>query len=372
MKKEFLVGTLTATLCLGGIGMMTSCTNEDPVNNETNNEGNTGSGNSAYVIAATVDDASYLVTASSLDEGEVSLDNSKEVIDATYWVYKDQKMVFALVYNKGGSGTGASYYLDGQGDIQKKYDYTYNRITTYGTWGENVVTVSTDDSKTTDANGNIAQALLFNYLNESDGSQSASSINAENFLGNGETVSFSGVVEANSRVYTSVIPMGMSKYGIGQWPEMVTDEALKAQADGGSGSSSYETGRDPSHPVSGLSLRGNLQRKQFQRQACHRAYRKNRICLRTHALTILPDHLAADNGDIYVFSPGYGRSTVSTDELKAVTGQLPSGVMRIKAGETDFDSSYYVNLEEIGTKHPVYRCWHATKILPAPALQKRG
>ena len=214
MKKEFLVGTLTATLCLGGIGMMTSCTSEDPVNNETNNEGNTGSGNSAYVIAATVDDASYLVTASSLDEGELSLDNSKEVIDATYWVYKDQKMVFALVYNKGGSGTGASYYLDGQGDIQKKYDYTYNRITTYGTWGENVVTVSTGDSKTTDANGNIAQALLFNYLNESDGSQSASSINAENFLGNGETVSFSGVVEANSRVYTSVIPMGMSKLSL--------------------------------------------------------------------------------------------------------------------------------------------------------------
>lgn len=108
-----------------------------------------------------------------------------------------------------------------------------------------MVTVSTGDSKTTDANGNIAQALLFNYLNESDGSQSASSINAENFLGNGETVSFSGVVEANSRVYTSVIPMGMSKYGIGQWPEMVTDEALKAQADGGSGSGSYEQGEIP-------------------------------------------------------------------------------------------------------------------------------
>lgn len=181
MKKEFLVGTLTATLCLGGIGMMTSCTNEDPVNNGTDNEGNTESSNSAYVIAATVDDASYLVTASSLDEGEISLEESKEVIDATYWVYKDQKMVFALVYNKGGSGTGASYYLDSKGDIQKKYDYTYNRITTYGTWGENVVTVSTGDSKITDANGNIAQALLFNYLNESDGSQSASSITAETF-----------------------------------------------------------------------------------------------------------------------------------------------------------------------------------------------
>lgn len=73
-----------------------------------------------------------------------------------------------------------------------------------------------------------------------------------------------------------------------------------------------------------------------------------------------------------MFSPGYGRSTVSTDELKAVTGQLPSGVMRIKAGETDFDNSYYVNLEEIGTKHPVYRCWHATEDYFLLQLYKNG
>lgn len=372
MKKEFLVGTLTATLCLGGIGMMTSCTNEDPVNNETNNEGNTGSGNSAYVIAATVDDASYLVTASSLDEGEVSLDNSKEVIDATYWVYKDQKMVFALVYNKGGSGTGASYYLDGQGDIQKKYDYTYNRITTYGTWGENVVTVSTGDSKTTDANGNIAQALLFNYLNESDGSQSASSINAENFLGNGETVSFSGVVDANSRVYTSVIPMGMRKYGIGQWPEMVTDEALKAQADGGSGSSSYEQGEIPRTQYPDSAFVAIYNGSSFSdKPVIARTGKIGYACGRMRS-QYYQTIWAADNGDIYVFSPGYGRSTVSTDELKAVTGQLPSGVMRIKAGETDFDSSYYVNLEEIGTKHPVYRCWHATEDYFLLQLYKNG
>lgn len=35
--------------------------------------------------------------------------------------------------------------------------------------------------------------------------------------------------------------------------------------------------------------------------------------------------------------------------------------MRIKAGETTFDSSYYYNLEELGSKKPMFRCWHITQ-----------
>ena len=33
--------------------------------------------------------------------------------------------------------------------------------------------------------------------------------------------------------------------------------------------------------------------------------------------------------------------------------------VRIKAGETVFDDSYYVNLEEQGNHNPMFRCWHA-------------
>lgn len=44
-----------------------------------------------------------------------------------------------------------------------------------------------------------------------------------------------------------------------------------------------------------------------------------------------------------------------------MTGSLPSGVVRIKKGETAFDPSYYVNFEEIGTRHPIFRCWHVTE-----------
>ena len=42
-------------------------------------------------------------------------------------------------------------------------------------------------------------------------------------------------------------------------------------------------------------------------------------------------------------------------------GKLPSGVVRITAGETEFDDSYYVNLEEQGNGNPMFRCWHITE-----------
>ena len=187
----------------------------------------------AYVIPATVDETTYLVTASSLDEGSVTTrGNGTEVLSGTYWIYRDGNYLFSLSYNKGGAGTGASYYLNTAGKPTKKLTYECNRITTYGTWGHNIITVSTGDSKSADDDGNIAQALLFNYLDTRDGSQTSGSADAENFLGNGEVVTFAGIVEDNGRLYTSVIPMGMSRYAIKQWPDKVTDQSLIAAADG--------------------------------------------------------------------------------------------------------------------------------------------
>ena len=51
-----------------------------------------------------------------------------------------------------------------------------------------------------------------------------------------------------------------------------------------------------------------------------------------------------------------------SDDLKRVQGPLPSGVMRIKAGETSFDDTYYVNLEELGNKHNISRQAYSRKL----------
>lgn len=106
--------------------------------------------------------------------------------------------------------------------VLENLTYNFNRITTYGSWGSNVITASAGNSDKKDAEGNIAQGLLFNYLNDQNGTVKTETHVAENFLGNGEYVSFAGFVEANNRLYTSVIPMGMSQYGVKNFPNMIT------------------------------------------------------------------------------------------------------------------------------------------------------
>lgn len=349
-RKVWLVGMLVAILPLASC-----CCEDDPVSGiETEVEGA-----SLYVIPAKSGDFTYLITATSLDEGEITTEGvGTEVINASYWVYKDNEYAFALVYNKSGAGTGASYYLNENGMPAEKYNYQYNRITTYGTWGDHVITVSTGDSKMVDDKGNNAQALLFNYLNATDGRQSNAIINAENFLGNGEKVHFAGIVEANNLLYTSVIPGGMSLYGINQWPDAVTDSTLVTKEAGGSDSGAYTAGVIPSTQYPDKAYIAIYNGSSFEGTPIIAETDKIGFACGRMRSQYYQTIWATNNGDLYVFSPGYGRSFVSTNELKKVTGTLPSGVVRIKAGEIGFDPDYYVNIEALGNGNPMFRCWY--------------
>lgn len=346
---------LAAALLLGGSLLLPACEKSEagaPDNSPV-------TWDRAYVIPATVDGTTYLVTAPSLDEGSVSTrGNGTEVLDATYWIYRDGRHLFSLAYNKGGAGTGASYYLDAAGRPVKRLSYECNRITTYGSWGDRIITVSTGNSRTTDDAGNIAQALLFNYLDTRDGQQTSGSTLAENLLGNGERVTFAGLVEIDGQLFTSVIPTGMSRYGIARWPEAVTDPELIAASAGGTSSSAYEAGEIPSTQYPdrawvAIYPDGNLQGQPTLLSTDRIGFACGRMRSQYYQ-TIW----AADNGDLYLFSPGYGRTFASSADLKRVSGTLPSGVVRIRRGAAEFDPDYYVNLEETGTRKPLYRCWH--------------
>ena len=119
-RKAWMIGWLVA-IC----PFASCCCEEDPVNNVVPEV----EGTSLYVIPAKSGDFTYLVTASSLDEGEVTTEGvGTEVINASYWVYKNSEYAFALVYNKSGAGTGASYFLNENGMPTEKYNYQYNRI----------------------------------------------------------------------------------------------------------------------------------------------------------------------------------------------------------------------------------------------------
>lgn len=360
MNKKSLVLSLAAAFCVGG--MFTACSDDD--NGASFKKHNNFKGN--YVIPVTAGDATYLLTAESLDEGEISAYGSgKEFADDyTYWIFYNENLFFGLKYAQGSNGTAGSYYLDANNVPQKKYAYSIKRFSTYGTWGENVITVSTGATGTTDAVGNAAQGFLINYLNANTGvtNSNQNDIMAENYLGNGEKVTMAGIVESNGKLYTSIVPMGMSHYGVNTWPDKILNQDYVATGKGGSGSGAYTAGQIPSTQIPDSAFVAIYSGSSFDGKPV--IARTNKIGFASGRMrsqyyqTIWSD----DDDNIYVFSGGYGRTANPNggDNLKAkAQGKLPSGVVRIPKGATDFDT-YYCNLETLegATGHPLFRCWH--------------
>ena len=325
---------------------------------------------SRYVIVAQAgsqdQSASYLISSESLDEGSVTPQgNGWETQSASNWIYYGERYLFGFQYNDGNQGTGFSFKLGSDGNVTEDRQYTFNRTTTYGTWGDNVITASTNaGNNEQDAEGNYAYYLQFNYLSVTDGSSTTGSHIAENFLGNGERVSFAGFVEANGKLYTSVVPMGMSHYGVNTYPDAIVDPDYVANGSGGSGSGQYTAGMIPTTQYPDSAFVAIYSGDNFD---------ETPVIARTGKIGFASGRMrsqyyqtiwAADNGDLYVFSPGYGRTTTTPvtnndgTQFDRVQGKLPSGVVRIKAGESTFDPNYYVNLEELGNNNPMFRCWH--------------
>lgn len=83
-------------------------------------------------------------------------------------MFHNNDYLFRLVYNKGGDGTGSSYILNSNNKLEEHLSYAFKRITTYGTWGDNVITASTGDTDRTDAR-RICGARYFGQLSEFTG-----------------------------------------------------------------------------------------------------------------------------------------------------------------------------------------------------------
>ena len=144
MKKQ-LTWALAAALYTGCL--LTACSDsDDPVTPGTDPEEPdtpTTEAVSRYVIAASAggdDGGTYLVTTDNLDSGSLTtVGNGLETESGSNWIYYGEKYLFNFQYNDGAQGTGFAYALDaGTGNAYEARRYTYNRTTTYGTWGENV------------------------------------------------------------------------------------------------------------------------------------------------------------------------------------------------------------------------------------------
>lgn len=315
---------------------------------------------SSYVIAAATSENGILVTSDKLNEGTVTTKNNGLTTESgTYWVYFKDKYLYRLVYNQGNAGVGSSYILTKDGKVEER-DVTFEtkRFTSYGFYNDYLITSSAGDMSKTDENGFAAKGFMFSYLDvEKETITNSDAIEVENYLGTGEYVTLAGILQVGSKIYSAAVPMGLSQYGVkannGEWVKY--PELVKAES-GGSGSGAY--------------LEGELQWTQYPNEAWVAIYNdekfQNPKLIKTDKISYAAGRnrsqyyqmiWAADNNDIYVFSPSYAK--VMTAEVQQTT--LPAGVVRIKAGSDEFDSGYYSNIEEQADGKSFVRTWHLTE-----------
>ncbi|MGL5682183.1 MAG: DUF4374 domain-containing protein [Marinifilaceae bacterium] len=357
MKRNYFFLGLLAT------GLAFTACDKDSINS-----GIESGANGEYVLAASVtasgNTTNVLVTSQSLDNGVVTTRNNGVVNDgASFWVFYKNQYLYALTYNQGEAGTTRSYIMDSQGEIIKRSaEYGVKRFTTYGIYDKYIMTSSTGDGPTewNDENGYTPKAFLLSYLDPAAETYTTNDTRnenylSENFLNNGEFVTLAGLLEYKGKIYSAPIPMGLSQYGTktenGKWILPGNEDLVKTEA-GGSNSSAYK--------------KDELQWTQYPDECWIAIFDDEQM---TGKKLIKTDRIsyaagrnksqyyqmiwAADNGDIYVFSPSYAKTMV--DQRQQTT--LPAGVVRIPNGSADFDN-YYCNLEALTGGNSFLRTWH--------------
>ncbi|MBE6307190.1 MAG: DUF4374 domain-containing protein [Bacteroidales bacterium] len=359
MKKKIFIYTVLVASAMAFV----AC---DENNNSNTPPADTAEG--AYVIASSVTasgNTSYvLLTSDKLDEGSVSAVNNGLVNDgATYWVFYRNKYLYGLTYNQGNAGTTRSYIMGNNGVEARAAEYAVRRFTTYGIYDKYIMTTSTGDgpSEYADENGYIPQSFLVSWLDVEGETYTTNDTRqeiyrSENFLGNGEYVTLAGLLESNGKLWSVAVPMGLSQYGVkdgnGRWVREGYADLIKTEA-GGSGSGAYE--------------KDELQWTQYPDECWVAIFDDESLSSKTLIKTDKISYAcgryksqyyqtiwAADNGDIYVFSPSYAKTM--KDARQKTT--LDAGVVRIKAGTQEFDPNYYINIESQTGGKSFLRCWH--------------
>lgn len=350
MNKNFICNFFLGIASLAAFSFTACSDEENNVVNPTKEEVST-----AFIFSATNSEgtANYIATVDSLATGQSTIvGNGLETYTGTEWfTYKD-KYLFRLQYNQGNNGGTSAYFLNASGEIEQcEYTYDISRFTTYGIFGDYVMTAAAAASSTVDSQGNAAYGLNVTYLNAEAGTtRNREMLLTENFLGTGEYVTISGIVEANGKLYSAVIPLGLSAYGsaIGDGQYIKEgNEDLMTVADNGERTLSVTQYPDSCFVViydDETMTDPTIVRTNLQSYACGRMRSQFYQCI-----------WPAANGDVYVFSPNVSRLQ-SDARLKS---DAPSSVMRIKAGATVFDADYgVVDLESLANGLPLFRCWN--------------
>ena len=297
--------TITKTLlALAFAGALSSCDKKSDREVIPANPGN-------YIIAVTptaiASKADYLVTASSLDTGKVSIIGNGTEQDGLYRYYVTaNNKFFSMLYGQGSPGAVTVYGIN-EGKLKKLNDFTSATVHAFAPVNDDILTIKVP--RRIAAAGTPTVYEWYRVSTTTNAEVAKGTADAIVPSGNGEIAHLSWIKQVGNKVfapYFSIYNSFFTKFpdqagiAVFSYPEMKYEKTIR-------------------------DTRTSFIGRYF-----------------TDGLGVV------ENGDCYAFSSSVAAdddpATVAVDAK--LTSTKPSAITRIRTGTTEFDQSYFFNFEE--------------------------
>ncbi|WP_316825055.1 DUF4374 domain-containing protein [Pedobacter miscanthi] len=267
-------------------------------------------GATKFVISATPIGTSgiadYLLTANSLETGMITTKGNGIEQDGSYRYYLTHKnRFFSLLYGQGNPGAVTSYRLDGTGKLIKLTNFQSETVQLFAPVKDDVLTIKVPRSGNEFATMFRINARKYQIVGEQQ-------VNIVKLAGNGERAHFTWATQVGDKLfapYMSIKGVAPDAFGTAypdsSWVAVYTYPELKLE----------------------------------------KIIRDNRT---SYIGAYFTDGLVEiENGDAYAFS------FAAATNGGIPTSKNPSAVIRINKGTTEFDKSYFFNVQEISGGHHI-------------------
>lgn len=277
-----------------------SCSSDDKSGNDTG--GGSDTGKTKYIITATTGAtgvADYLLTADDVSTGSITTIGNGVEQDGTYRYYiTAQNNFFSLLYGQGNPGAVTTYNLNTEGKLVKKSDFQAETVHVFAAVNKDILTIKVPRSGASIASMYKIDAVNSLIIGEAQQDTKV-------LAGNGERAFFTWATQVGDKVYMPYMSIkgdGVDNFGtvnpdstwvaVYNYPELKLEKVIKDN-----------------------------------RTSYLGAYFTNGL-------------FQDENGDAYGFS-----GAIATSNAVLVSTK-PSAIVKIKKGTTEFDQSYFFNVEE--------------------------
>jgi len=306
MKKSSTLALLSAIISFTTF----SCSNDAEKTEKKENKGiTTTNGKTKYIITATTGAAGiadYILTADDISKGSITTTGNGLEQDGTYRYYiTAQNNFFSLLYGQGNPGAVTTYNLNNEGKLVKKSNFQAETVQVFATVNNDILTVKIPRQGASIASMyriDAAKSLIVGEAQQ----------DIKKLVAKGERAHYTWATQVGDKVfmpYMSIKGDGVDNFGTlnpdSTWVAVYNYPELKLQ----------------------------------------KVIKDNRT---SYIGAYMTKGLFTDEtGDAYGFSGAIAESN------NVLTSKKPSAIVKIKKGSTEFDKSYFFNVEEKSGGHKI-------------------